>query len=338
MADLFSTDVMLQVVTSLKRPPQFLLDRFFPNVSTEQTEEIHFDVESKARRVAPFVSPVVEGRVVASQGFTTKTFQPAYVKDKRVFDTARPLKRAIGEAIGGELTPENRVRRFLAQDLMDQIEMVDRRLEIMAGEALRTGGVTVTGDGYPTQNVAFQRDAGLSVVLSGAAAWGQAGVKPLDDLQDWSQLVLQKSGAMPRDVVITVDVWKIFRADADVKDRLDLRRTTGELNLGARMDEGGTYMGNIDGYNIYVYAGWYVDDAGTEVPILPAATVILSGTQVEGVRAFGAIRDHDAGFIAQPYFPKSWVEPDPSVRYLLLQSAPLTVPFRVNACLAATVL
>jgi len=337
--DLFSTNVMLQVVTSLKRPPQFLLDRFFPNIQTEMTEEIHFDVEDKARRIAPFVSPVVEGKVVASQGFTAHTFQPAYVKDKRVFDTSRPLKRAIGERIGGALTPENRVRRFLAQDLIDQIECVDRRLEVMAAEALRTGAITVSGDGYPTRNVDFERDAGLTVVESGAAAWDQEDVHPLDDLQDYSQLVLQKSGAMPRDVVMTVDVWKVFRVHADVKDRLDIRRATaGEMNLGAQMNEGATYMGNIDGFNIFVYAGWYVNDAGTEVPILPAGTVILSGSQLEGVRAFGAIRDHDAGFMPEPYYPKSWVEPDPSVRYLLMQSAPIPVPFRVNAGLAATVL
>lgn len=337
--DLFSTDVMLQVVNSLLRPPRFLLDRFFLNISTEQTEEIHFDVETKARRIAPFVSPVVEGKVVASQGFVTKSFKPAYIKDKRVFDTSRPLKRSIGEQIGGSLTPENRVRRFLAQDLIDQVESVDRRLEVMAGEVLRTGAVTVTGDQYPTQNVDFQRDAALTVVAAGAAAWDQAGVHPLDDLQDWSQLVLQKSGAMPRDVVMTVDVWKVFRAHADIKDRLDIRRAEGNAaNLGAQMEEGGTYMGNIDGFNIYVYAGWYVDDAGSEVPILPAGTVILSGQQLEGVRAFGAIRDHDAGFVPEPYYPKSWVEPDPSVRYLLMQSAPLIVPFRVNAGLAATVL
>ena len=57
----------------------------------------------------------------------------------------------------------------------------------------------------------------------------------------------------------------------------------------------------------------------------------------EGVRAYGAIRDEDAGFQALPYFAKSWKENDPSVRYLLMQSAPLTVPYRINASFCATV-
>ena len=38
-----------------------------------------------------------------------------------------------------------------------------------------------------------------------------------------------------------------------------------------------------------------------------------------------------------PFFSKSWTEPDPAVRYLLMQSAPLPVPYRINASLGATV-
>ena len=37
------------------------------------------------------------------------------------------------------------------------------------------------------------------------------------------------------------------------------------------------------------------------------------------------------------YFTKSWLEEDPSVRWLLLQSAPLVVPYRPNAVLCATI-
>ena len=71
MADLFSTDVLNTVVVSLLGQTQFLLDRFFPNTQTETTEEIHFDTLSGKRRIAPFVSPLVEGQIVASLGFAT---------------------------------------------------------------------------------------------------------------------------------------------------------------------------------------------------------------------------------------------------------------------------
>lgn len=338
MADLFSTNVMLGVVNSLLAPPQFLLDRFFPILSNDQSEEIHFDLIDKTRRLAPFVSPVVAGKIVQGQGFTTKTFKPAYTKDKRVFDANRPFKRSAGEPIGGNLSPVDRQRIIVANELIDQVDMVNRRLEVMAGEALRTGAVTVTGELYPTQNVSFGRAAGLTVTLTGGNRWGQAGIKPLDLLQDWAQLVLQTSGAMPRDVVMTTDVWKVFRDDAQVQKRLDQFRGNSTMMQDAQLEEGGVFMGVIDGFNVFVYSGWYVDDNNTEQPILPAGTVLLGGGQIQGVRAFGAIRDEEAGFQAVPYYPKSWVEKDPSVRYLLMQSAPLVVPTRVNASFAATVL
>ncbi len=339
MADMFSTDVLIRTVNSMKVAPSFLLDRFFPNIQTEESEEIHFDVQNRTRRIAPFVSPLVEGKVVEAQGFTTNTFKPAYLKQKTPFDPRRPLRRAMGEQIGGSLNPQDRLRMNLALTLQDHIDMINRRLEVMAAEALRLGRVTVSGENYPTRVVDFGRDSGHTIVKGAAAKWGDSGVKPLDDLQDWAQIVLKTEGAQPVDVVMDVDTWKVFRADATVEKRLDTRRVSDNaMRLDAQISEGGVYMGTVDGFNIWVYSGWYIDDAGVEQPILPSGTVILSGPQLEGVRAFGAIQDHDAGLVALPYYPKSWVTPDPSQRWIMTQSAPLVVPTRVNACLSASVL
>ncbi|MFQ5460604.1 MAG: major capsid protein, partial [Anaerolineae bacterium] len=101
--DLFSTNTLTAVVDSLIRPPSFFLDRYFPTIETSETEEIHFDVTDAEERLAPFVSPLVEGKTVESQGFNTKTFKPAYIKDKVAFDPFSPLKRRAGEAIDAEL-------------------------------------------------------------------------------------------------------------------------------------------------------------------------------------------------------------------------------------------
>lgn len=338
MADLFSTNTMLGVVNSLLGNPQFMLDRYFPRIQTSDSEEIHFDIIDKTRRIAPFVSPVVAGKVMTQQGITTKTFKPAYIKPKFVFNPRRSLKRTAGEPIGGNLSPMQRTMALMAQDMQDQMDMINRRMEVMAVEGIRTGQVTITGDQYPTVVVDFKRDLALTVALVGAARWGQAGVKPLDSLEDWSQLILQKSGAMARDVVMDVATWKVFRNDPDVKVRLDRFRGNSTLVTDAQIEEGGVFMGNVDGYNIYVYSGWYVDDAGVEQPLLPSGTVLLTSPALEGIRAFGAIEDFDAGLQALPYFPKSWTDNDPSVRYIMTQSAPLVVPTRINATFCATVL
>ncbi len=340
MADIFSTNVLMGVVANLKQPSSFFLDRYFPSVSTEDSEEIHFDVIIKARRLAPFVSPLVEGKVVTGQGFTTKTFKPAYVKDKRVWDGSRALKRSAGEQIGGSLSPMQRMQAVLANELTDQLEMLVRRKEWMAVQILRTGAVTVVGDNYPSVSVNFGRNNAQTVTLTGGNRWGQAGINPLDSLQDWQQIALQQAGVNMTDVVMDVATWKVFRADTNVKDRLTLQRSLGQLpsmDQSAQMLQGATFMGSIDGFNIFVYSEWYVDDNGAEQPMLPSGTVIMAG-DVQGVQAHGAIRDEAAGYQAVPYFPKSWVEQDPAVRFLLMQSAPLPVPTRVDGTFCATVL
>lgn len=337
--DIYSTGVLARVVAALPAPAPFILNSFFRTMQTETSEDIHFDVDSGKRRLAPFVAPIVAGKVVASRGFTTQTFKPAYVKDKRVFDANGPFKRAIGERIGGDMSPAERLQARLGFELNDQLEMLTRRQEVMACEALRTGKVTVAGDEYPSVEVNFGRASALSVDISGGgSAWGQAGVKPLRDVEAWSMLVTKNSGATANTVIMDVDAWQKFSDSTEVQKLLDRFRGRDALNPTVT-GEGGRYMGSTGDLDIWVYAGWYLDpaDGVTLKPYLPSNTVIVTGPDLEGARAFGAIRDEKAGFQAMPFYSKSWVDEDPAVRYLLMQSAPLPVPYRVNASLGAKV-
>jgi hypothetical protein len=71
---------------------------------------------------------------------------------------------------------------------------------------------------------------------------------------------------------------------------------------------------------------------------LPDGEIIMASRQIEGVRHFGAIQDLEAGIQPREFFVKSWEEKDPSVRYILGQSAPLIAPYRANGTLGAKVL
>lgn len=340
MADVFSTDVLTAVLQSLLGNPQFLLDRYFGITQAEESEQIHFDVIQGKRRISPFVSPLVEGQIVASQGYVTNTFTPAYVKDKRVFDANRPLKRMQGEQIGGTMSPADRLRALVAFDMQDQLDMLRRRFEVMCGEVLTTGKSTITGDKYPTVVVDFGRSATHTIVA--APLWSVGGTKMLDNLQDWAQIILQDTGAFPTDVIMTPDVWKVFRSDPTVQNILNIFRpysVAPSLEFNTQIVEGGVQMGTVENFNIFSYAGWYVDPAtGVETPILPAGTVLMVSPALQGVQAFGAIRDEEVGMQPVPYYVKSWIQPDPAVRFVMLQSAPIMVPFRPNASFMAKVL
>ena len=347
---LFSTDVMMRVVDQMFPAPQYLLQRFFPTIQIEQAEEIHFDLFETMRRVAPFVHHLVEGQIVESPGYSTTTFAPPYIKDKRVFDTTKPFRRSAGEQIGGSLTPGSRMAAQLAFDLQDQINMVELREEVMAAEALQTGQLTIVGDKYKKTVLDFRRDPTL--VFNAAVAWDQAGAKPLADLEKASFLMLQKTGAAGTEVIMGTTAWQWFRANEQVTAWLDMNRAIGApptmSNVGANV-EGGTFMGTVDRFNITVYAGWWVDPmSGQTKEIWDSKAVVVTSGKLDGVRCYGAIRDHraiggdlpdnvlraDGGELKLRqvrYFVKSWMQEDPSVRYLMLQSAPLPVPTRINA-------
>lgn len=353
--DLFSTTVLARVVEALDEPASFLLDSFFPMVQTDPLgrEEIYFDIDESKPRLTPFCSPLIAGRVVEDQGYSTKSFKPAYAKDKRRFLPNAPLRRRRGETIGGALTPMQRRQAQLAESLEDQLEMLTRREEVMAAEALTTGKVTVTGDGYPTMVVDFGRDPALTVSLADDDRWGETGVKPVDGIEDWAALIQEKSGAVVRDVIMDPKAWKIFRADPHVEKLLDMRRggdptlQVGPMARGQGQQKA-RYVGSIGDFDFWVYQDVYVDPAdptqATKL-LMPDHSVIMASRGdaatgrggLEGTRAYGVIQDEKANYQSPRYFTKSWLEEDPALRWLLMQSAPLVVPYRPNASLSATV-
>jgi len=340
MPDQFSTNFLIKVIQGLPRGPMGLLQRYFPQVIEEESEEIHFDRSIRYRIMAPFVSPRVEGQIIEERGFHTDTFKPAYVKPKTPLDPTRAVKRVAGEQIGGSLSPEQRQMLRITNTLQDHLNYIDRRLEWMAAQALLSGSVTVSGDKYPEVVVSFGRDAALTVTLAGNDLWSDtANSDPLGDLQAWSLLGMQKPGGAPLiDFVMDPDAFTAFRNHPKVQTKLDTRREQGSELVGRpQMDEGLHFKGTIDGFNIWVYQAWYEVTIGTLVPFFPSGTVVGATPAIEGVQHFGAILDEDV-LEAMAFYPKSWVEPDPSRRFVMTQSAPLVVPGRPNASLKASVL
>lgn len=341
MVDLYSSAVLNRVVQDLKSQAvdPFLLNTFFGEVSVSTGEEIYFDVMAGKPRLAPFVSPLVEGQIVESLGYTTNSFKPAYVKDKRVFEDGKAVRRLPGQPIVGPIDPMDLRRINIATESLDQIEMLNRRLEWMAAKIMLTGSVTISGEKYPTTVVNFGRDAALTVTNTSTALWTDVASDPVGDLENWAALIRTKSGANAVDVVMAQNVFSAFRAHAKVKDLVDnakgySRRT--DMDLGPNsMRAGATYMGTFGAFNLWVYSDTF-DDNGTPGAYIPDNYLVMGAVgQVDGVRHFGAIKDEAAGFQATDYFQKSWVMPDPAARFLMLQSAPLVVPYRINATLGA---
>lgn len=331
---LFDTATLQQVVRALPQPRLGFGAKYFNRVVESTDPEIHFDVEGTDLQMAPFVSPLVPGQIVVDEGFTTKTFRPAYIKDKKVFTPQRTITRLLGERIGGEYTPAQRLELAVANELANKLARLERRLEWMAVQALYFGKVTVVGDHYQARVVDFGRDAGNTVVKTTGNKWGDAGIVPLDDLETWGGL----AEAPITDWYMTPDAYSIFSKSPAVKEQQGWLRGNSTINADAVLDRNLVQMGMINGLRIWVIPKLQVKQSdGTVVRMVPDGTVIgVADSYFEGVRHFGAIQDVEH-FLPGAYFVKSWIEPDPSVRYMLLQSAPLMVPYRPNSTFRATV-
>lgn len=332
--NVFTTRQLLGVIEDLRVPRTFLLDTFFSNISNSDTEVIDFDIITKGRKLAPFVSPLVAGRPVRGRGLTTKTFKPAYVKPKDLVKPNAPLKRRPGERYAGEMTAQERHDQIVADMLEDQTASITRRKEWMAAQAFDTGKVTVSGEDYPEVEVDFGRDESLTKQLLTTARWGENGVSILDNLEDWAIEVQDLSGAAPTDVIFDPKAWKLARADANFLEVLDNRRqTSGNVELGpiSMPVTGARSVGQTGDFNFWVYQDTYEDDAGATAKLVPDNTVWMASAAVEGVQAHGAIHDPRAGFMALEYFPTNWITDDPAIEWLMTQSAPLVIPARVNA-------
>ncbi len=347
--DIYSTHYLCGIVNSLITPPLFLLDHFFPYLLQAEDETIHFDVIDKTRRLAPFVSPMLAGKVIEEKGYSTLSFKPAYIKIKTALEPLSSMRRVQNEQVGQPDSLLQRHQHRLNAILLDQFDVIHRRLEWMAAKALLDAAYTVEGDEYQTAKIDFGRDSNHKINLPALRCWNNVGSNPLLDLNEWHQMILKKTGASAFDIVMTPDVFSIFKENPVIEARFKRVQAASQdntLQTGSPAGEGGTFMGEIERFKIWVYTAWYLDQNGQEHPMLPPGTVILTSPELAGTRAFGAILDMEAASLglapgtplAVPVFAKSWADDDPSLRWIMTQCAPLIVPTRVNASISARVL
>lgn len=339
--DILETRELAGVIRTFQPPSDYWLGLCFPRLHLSPTEHIDFDVVDKARRLAPFVAPNVQGQPMLSRRENIRSFKPAYLKPKDALDPARVLRRMAGENYGGEMSPQERADAILADTLLEQSEGIDRRLEWMACEAIVKGQVTVRGDNYPEKTVGFGRNPANTKVLAGTARWNQpTTATPISDIKAWSNEMLRRSGVSLRRVTLTPSAELAFFAADETKHILETRR--GSLARAEQANASGEVAYKVmdlpGGVEIWVYNDFYHDNDGVEVPFVGDGTVVLTGSNVDGVRAFGAIMDNKAKWQPAVKFAKMWDSDDPAGVFVMTQSAPLMIPGRPDATMSVNVL
>jgi hypothetical protein len=337
----YDTHELLSVVRRVIPPNLFWLNLCFNSEVLFDSEYIDFDIVDKGRRLAPFVSPMAQGKPMRQAGYTTRRFKPAYIKPKDNVDPRRLIKRTPGEAFGGDLSMEARRNAAIADITVTQRDMILRRLEWMAAAAILDDQVVISGEDYPSVTVTFGRPANQTLALLTTDAWDDTGkLDVLDDLDDWMLRVQRASGYAPTMAIFGLDAYSVFRNKTQVKDEMNTTRRASDVGITAIGNgEAVQYRGTVGPLEIYTYAEIYEDNAGATVDMMDSESlVLLNPGGLEGVRCFGAILDAKAGYRPASIWPKNFYSEDPPAEFVMSQSAPLMVPKRPAAAMRVKVI
>lgn len=348
MSDQFTTTSLARTIESLKMPVSFLLERFFgfgiENYNTEEIE-LHRALDGRIRRLMSVVHKDASSPVIEGGSWVIEKVNAACLKDLRKFKPDMALRRQMGERVGGNLSPQQRRDIIIRYQLRDQLEGLARRKEYWAANVLRTGKLPLTvkmPDGEERDmEIDFGRDASLSGSLANGSRWGDSGVDPFQNMEDWALYALKNSGSKINNIVMDHEAYTKFKNTPQFEKRLDLRRVKSGLIRLDLLPEHVQYVGNDGVRDYWVYSNWYLPDGETgtnESAFLPEGTVIGVGNGFEGTQYNAAIMDEEAGMQAMPYFSNSWIERNPSIRMLQLQANTLIAPNRINSSFCFNVL
>lgn len=341
--DMFDTRTMLAALEEMKPANTFLKDRFFSDTQEFETKKVDIDIYVGKRRVAPFVHPKIGGKTVERNGYKTETYEPPEVSPDMVTTAEDMLKRSMGENIYAGKSPDERAQDQLGKDLAELDDMITRREEVMAAEALFKGKVTVSGEGYDETVNFWQGDASDPYVALGAGdRWNEDSSNPLAFLRTKRREVIQKSGVNPRDVIMGSDAVEAFINNSSVAKNLDNRRIDMGIIDPSNLDNGVTYWGyhKASGLDIWSYDEWYIDpETDEEVPMVPEKEILIGSPDVRTSMLYGCVVDVDKGSFAMPRVPVSWTQrKNPAGRIVQIKSKPLPAIHQILGFQVAKVL
>jgi hypothetical protein len=341
--DIFQPATMIEALITNFPPHMFLTKMFFSDRKLHSTRAIDFDIQKGKRRLAPFVNRLHKGKVVEREDLKTKRFEPPYLKPKTVTTAEEIMKRGAGESVyvqDGSNAPEARAAKILAEDVTGLQMMVNRRIEWMAAQSLFTGKIPVKGEGCDYE-IDLEYGSDQKKTLTGGAVWSATSTSdPVGDLVKWARQIKKLTGKVPRAAVLGRNAAvSVEKNEAFTKALNNLRTEAGLLGY-KDLPEGAQYIGYIAkaGLELYTYDEWYVDDeTGVEMEMVPENAVLVGASMARCRRHYGAIYDVEAGNFEVETFVKSWTEEDPSARFVLAQSAPITAIEEPEAFVVAIV-
>jgi hypothetical protein len=271
----------------------FLRDTFFGNREYPPTPMVEFDFRRGRRKMAPFVAPLIGGKVMERMGYETRAFRAPRIAPARALRTPDLEARLPGENIYQGRTAADRAAELLAEDNVFLDEAITRREEWMCRQVLINGGITVTAEnGYQMVINYLESSNGIAnnhyVVTNKWDAADPSLSDPLQDLERARLATIKVSGISPNVALFGIAAKEAFIKNASVQKYLDNRRYELGSIAPVIQDDAVVRFGIVPGLELYQYSEYFEDDAGTLFPMLPDPLVILLSTNVQNKIVYGA--------------------------------------------------
>lgn len=342
---IYEPRTMGRIVSKLPPVRTFFRSTFFRHEETFVTKNVDVDFVKGTRKVAPFVSRLIGGKIVPNTGYSTKTYTPPLVAPEKVTTVDDLLQRQPGENPYSGRTPAERAVVKMAQDFTELRDQIARREELMCCQSIFTGTIPVIGDGV--NEIIDFGFTNKETITAATKKWTNAASDPIEDLKRWHETV-QKTGFVNCDMcVMGSDVAKAFINHEKVMKQLDVKNYNLAVIQPKQLPNGVTYIGTIHeiGLDIYKYNEWYLDDwtvpeTPEEKPLVPVDALALLSSTVNYSMYYGAITliDEATGnfrTVEGKYVADTWAKRKPARRFLNLSSAPLCVPHDVDSWFVA---
>ena len=281
--------VILQMVRQLREPSAFILDLFFWQTETFDTQQVFIDTYLDEREIAVFTSPNSDPNLRQRTEWTRKPYNPPYI-----FETLALRPDQLHYIMAGESEFANRpiAERLvdqLAEDTLYLIAIIKRKLEWWASQLIDGGAVTIQGSGINSMTHDFNMPTGNILALTIGDRWSQATATPLKDLRTHRTTIGQASGKMPTVAILGNEARDRAYANQEFKDYMDIRRANNVISLDIQiLPRGVTYIGNFEGMDLFTYDEQYIE-GGALKRFIKSNRVYMGSPDAKTVRAHGAI-------------------------------------------------
>jgi len=326
LAILFESRRLISIGLQLYPTSGFLQRTFFPTIIEEDAEHIDILLKSGSKKLAPFVSPRIGGKIVDGIRKSIQTYKPAYIKQKFATSAIDILSQTNLPIYANEETALDRVVMKLSEEIEEGENNIDRRIEWMAAQVLQTGKCPIKGDGVDEVIDCLFDDSQIKT-LSGSGLWSNSDSSPMKTFRDIRKERTDAGGKAPNTIVLGVEAYQAYINHPETIQMFESRRIDRGTLKPEMIEENVIYIGYIPeiATKLYAYDETYSDEKGDTKYYVNPKGFIYGSTKAEGRVVFGAIKDLKALY-ATKIFIKSWEEEDPSVRWMLMQSAPVVIP------------